>query len=206
MFDTETTGIPPADPSGKCKYAPYKTWGNRCRLLQLAWQVRGDDGALLDAGNLYVIPDGFSIPEESSAVHGITMDVIQQRHQEGRAKPLAEVLDVFFAVFEKFPIQTLVAHNLAFDYHILHHELYRLGRPVPVVWTKTPGYCTYRRGMRYLKNRTPPVFISGKLVSYYSHFVEPWENSLLKHEATLHQADSDVEVCWRLYDQLRCLS
>lgn len=201
VFDTETTGIPPEDPTGKCKYAPYKKWGNQCRLLQLAWQVRNSHGELLECENRVVFPDpDVVIPEESIAVHGISLEWICSKENDGIRKPLKEVLDDFMGVFQRFQIDTIVAHNLSFDYHIINHELYKLTTSPPPIWKTIPGYCTYRQGRRYLKQQG--IYISGKLVSYFSHFVEPWEQSALKQEAILHHADSDVEVCWRVFERL----
>lgn len=237
VFDTETTGLPPSDPEEKCLYAPYKEWKNQCRLLQLAFQIYEvgelDDAPrdCLKAYNAYVLPEpGLTIPEASIAVHGISLEYI---HSQGsNSKFIHEVISDLFEAIDTFQIDKLVAHNLAFDYHVIHYELYRLRQwsrlkqwpksPTSSLdlpcglrhedfnrwterWTQLPGYCTYRQGRRYLE-RTKHPWVSGRLTSYYSHFVEPWETSALKEEITLHHADGDVKVCWELFQRLYALT
>ena len=205
IFDTETTGIPPSDPTHSHRYAPYSKWGNQCRLLQLAWQIRGHEGELLQSYNAFVRPEDFEIPPEAAAVHGITEAFLIEQ-TEVPCKSARAVLEDLFEALAHHRVECLVAHNLAFDYHIIHYEL---RRAIPsraeredkrLQWEALQGYCTYKRGQRYLKDRG--IRQSGKLVNYYSYFVEPWDTSSLKQTATLHRADSDVEVCQRLFQCL----
>lgn len=205
VFDTETTGLPPQDPSGKHKYAPYSKWGNQCRLLQLAWQIRGTDGSLLNSYNVFVRPDGFSIPEDSSAIHTITEEFLSQCDH---CKSIGEVLNDLFNALNTYHVECLVAHNLMFDYHILQYEIRCANanattppfEPLRLLLESLQCYCTYKRGSHYLRQKG--VYHPGKLTQYYSYFVEPWDTCELKQTATLHRADSDVEVCWRLFERL----
>lgn len=198
IFDTETTGLPPEDPTGKHKYAPYSKWGNQCRLLQLAWQIRGTDGTLLHSYNAYVRPEGFTIPEASSAVHTITEEFLSQCD----CKSVNEVLTDLWEALQTYRVECLVAHNLTFDYHILQNEIHRSKsfQALRGLLESLQCYCTYKRGSNYLRQRG--IYHPGKLTQYYSYFVEPWETCELKQTTTLHRADSDVEVCWRLFEKL----
>jgi DNA polymerase III epsilon subunit-like protein len=171
-------------------------------LLQLAFQIRDAKGNCLKDYNAYVIPEaGLTIPEESIAIHGIDMAYILSQENP---KPVYEVLQDLFAALKDYNVHTIVAHNLAFDYNVISYELYRYRKNTAewtALWKEIPGYCTYRQGRRYLESIKHP-WISGRLTSYYSHFVEPWETSELCKTATLHHADSDVELCWRVYERL----
>lgn len=111
ILDTETTGFNAPD-------------GRAGRLVQLAW-VRLDRGREVETGNLLVRPDGFTIPADAVAVHGITTE---QAHDEGIA--LQDVLDRMEAA--AVGCRVLVAHNAAFDRGVLRDEWRRLGRTSPL--------------------------------------------------------------------------
>lgn len=205
IFDTETTGIPPKDPTGKHLYAPYSKWGNQCRVLQLAWQIRDTDGSLLHSYDAFVRPDGFTIPEAASAVHSITDEFLNEQ-PDTHCKPIATVLKDLFDTIDTYAVECLVAHNLTFDYNVIAYELHKTTKHLKTPatyqdkWRQLQGYCTYKQGRHYLTKRA--IRHPGKLTDYYSYFVEPWETCDLKHTTTLHRADSDVEVCRRLYERL----
>jgi DNA polymerase III epsilon subunit-like protein len=171
-------------------------------LLQLAWQIRDRDGTLLHCGNIFVRPDGFAIPEAAARVHGITEAFLAEQN-DTLCQPIASVLNTFFAALRDHRVGCLVAHNLTFDFHCIYYELWLLRRVAHEArahlahWKSLTGYCTYKQGRRLLKSYRP-----GKLTDFYSYFVEPWETSELKHSTTLHRADSDVEVCRRLYERI----
>ena len=66
FFDTETTGLP------KNWKAPITDLNNWPRMVQLAWLLYDNSGTLLNKEAYIIRPDGFTIPEESCRVHGIT--------------------------------------------------------------------------------------------------------------------------------------
>ena len=120
IFDTETTGLP------KKYNAPLSDSDNWPRLVQLAWQLHAADGKLLNAGNLIVQPEGFTIPFNAEKVHGIST---QRAIDEG--EPLEHVLQEFSADVAKADV--LVGHNLEFDLNIVGAEYYRveMDNPMP---------------------------------------------------------------------------
>lgn len=113
IFDTETTGLPLRDD------APLSDLDNWPRAVQIAWQLHDAQGALVEAGNHVIRPDGFDIPFNASKVHGISTEVA--RHY---GVPLAEALEEFSAAVKKADF--LVGHNLDFDNKILGAEYLRL--------------------------------------------------------------------------------
>lgn len=113
IYDTETTGLP------KNYNAPLTDSDNWPRLVQLAWQLHGKDGALIEAGNLIVKPDGFDIPFVSAQIHGITTEKAMAEGQ-----PLDEVLAEFDKVLAK--TEVLAGHNIEFDIAIVGAEHHRL--------------------------------------------------------------------------------
>lgn len=84
-FDTETTGV-----------------GPDVRIVQLAWSFGGK-------GKNYIIrPDGFEIPAEASAIHGITTE---RAMAEG--VPIADAMKEFLE--DAMQAEYMCAHNLKFD-------------------------------------------------------------------------------------------
>ncbi len=112
IFDTETTGLP------RDKNAPLTDFDNWPRVVQLAWQVHGPEGELLEVANHIIRPDGFTIPFNAAKIHGITTDFALQK-----GEPLKEVLKKFNQSLES--AHYIVGHNLDFDRNILGVEYLR---------------------------------------------------------------------------------
>jgi len=122
IFDTETTGLP------KNYDAPYTDLDNWPRLVQIAWQLHDNKGALINASNIIVKPEGFTIPFNAEKVHGISTERAQR---EG--KPLREVLEAFAADVAK--AQRIIGHNIEFDMNIIGAEFIR-GAMESEIWDK----------------------------------------------------------------------
>lgn len=116
FFDTETTGLP------RSWSAPVTALDNWPRLVQLAYMAYDGEGGLIAAVDTIVKPQGFTIPVESSRIHGITTE---RALAEG--KDLGEVLRDFKALLD--PARYLVAHNISFDEKIMGAEFLRNGLP-----------------------------------------------------------------------------
>ncbi|MBL7864508.1 MAG: PHP domain-containing protein, partial [Cyclobacteriaceae bacterium] len=116
IFDTETTGVP------HNKSAPITDLENWPRIVQIAWQLHDNKGALLSQYNSIIKPEGFDIPFKAEQIHGIST---RRATEEGR--PLAEVLKVFKADLDKTSV--LIGHNIEFDINILGAELIRQSMP-----------------------------------------------------------------------------
>jgi DNA polymerase-3 subunit epsilon len=114
FFDTETTGLP------KNWKAPVTDLNNWPRLVQLAYLVYDFDGNLIHSCNEIIKPNGFTIPNEASKVHGITTDIANQRGSN-----IEEVFELFSIHLKRAKV--LVAHNMAYDEKIIGAELIRLG-------------------------------------------------------------------------------
>ena len=84
IWDTETTGLP------KNFNAPYTNTDNWPRLVQLAWQIHDDKGALVEVKNFIVRPEGFTIPYNAEKIHGISTERAKKEGVE-----LAFVLEEF---------------------------------------------------------------------------------------------------------------
>ncbi|MGB1100055.1 MAG: DNA polymerase III subunit alpha, partial [Flavobacteriales bacterium] len=115
IYDTETTGLP------RDWNAPISDSDNWPRLVQLAWQLHDANGKLLSRGNRIVQPDGFTIPYNSTKIHGITTERAQ-----AEGMPLAEVAAEFMADAAK--AKYVMGHNVGFDVNVVGAELLRLNQ------------------------------------------------------------------------------
>ena len=114
IFDTETTGLP------KRWDAPVSDTDNWPRCVQIAWQLHGEMGELLEHKDFLVIPDNYEIPYDAEKIHGISTELAMDQ-----GAPLDEVLEEFNQVLSK--TQYIVGQNVGFDINIMGAELYRSG-------------------------------------------------------------------------------
>lgn len=114
FFDTESTGLPI---NWK---APLTDLNNWPRLVQLAYLCFDRAGNQTGSGNYIVKPEGFSIPREATAIHGISTSKALSEGIE-----LKRVMDEFLA--KVCMAEVLVAHNMSFDEKIVGAEFLRLG-------------------------------------------------------------------------------
>lgn len=187
IFDTETTGIPPRANKKNSyvnkMYAPYKEWENRARVVQIAWFITDKDGAVIEKYGEIIKPEEFEIPEESTRIHGISH---KQALEKG--KSIKDVLSEMFQSIDTHNVTCMVAHNCIFDYHIIAHELYRLNWDKErTKWRNMQSFCTMRKG-------TPPSQRYMKLSDMYKYYLGEYEDTI-----RLHDAESDVELCKRLF-------
>ena len=115
IFDTETTGLPTQRVGAK--HGP----NNWPHIVSIAWMVLDSETNKILTQKSYVIkPVNWTIPEESTAIHGII-----HHYAERYGADLGEVMDEFLAT----DYDILVAHNLAFDENVLLNALlWDLGR------------------------------------------------------------------------------
>jgi len=122
FFDTETTGVP------RNYKAPITDLENWPRLVQIAWVVFNEngekDGGLFTECNYLIKPEGFTIPDQATAVHGITTEkAISEGHS------LVSVLAIFhhqLGLCEK-----VAGHNVMFDINVVGAEFLRSKLPAP---------------------------------------------------------------------------
>lgn len=129
FIDTETSGLP--------------TWGAPAtelnawpRLIQAAWIVTDEDGAVLKQVTRLVQPDGFEIPAEATRVHGIST---ARALVDGI--PLEEVLEELTR--DLLDTDLLVAHNIDFDLPVLQAEYYGAYNGEPLSRLQT--FCTMKQ-------------------------------------------------------------
>jgi len=147
FYDTETTGKP-------LKYkAPVIDLSNWPRLVQLAWIIADKEGNVLKKKSVIIKPDGFSIPADAVAVHGITTERAQR---EGL--PLKDVLEEFATDLSL--AEHVVGHNIDFDQHVVGAELCRLGMDFNALMDK-PCTCTMKTTTNFCAIPNPNTYFGG---------------------------------------------
>lgn len=178
LIDTETTGIP-----AKYQYDnPHHP--QTPRLVELGALLFTEKGKRYGKLEVIVKPDGFEIPKAASDVHGITTE---RALAEG--VPLSEAM----ARFEKMIdlCDTVVAHNLSYDYLVYRGECLKLGLEDKLKSKK--HVCT--------KELTTDIC---KIPSNYGKY--KWPNLQEAHTKIIgyefsgaHGAMADIEACARVY-------
>ena len=186
VFDTETTGLPKSRkaPPSKTSLWPY--------VCQVSWLVYDDsNGTFYTKDFIVKLPDGVTIPEECTKIHGISN---KQMLEEG--EDINTILREFTHDWQS--CQILVAHNLEFDNKILQAEYHRNS---PINWLgrhRKIEYCTMLYGKQFTNIQMPSKFHSG---TYQKppKLVELHQELFADTPKNLHNSLIDVLVCFRCF-------
>ena len=189
FFDTETTGFPRRDLPLDHERQP--------RLVQLACILAEDDGTERASLSLIVRPDGWSIPPEAAAIHGID-DALAER----AGVPLDAALRLLLGMARQASL--VVAHNVAFDVDVTTIALTQARQPdAATELGAMPRACTMKMATPILN--LPPterMLAAGfnkpkapKLAECVRHFFD--EDLVGAHDALV-----DVRACARVYHYL----
>lgn len=181
FFDTETTGKTDFN-SGPGVHQPH--------VVQLASLLTDETGKERASLSLIIKPEGWTVPNEAAAIHGITTEIAEQC-----GVPLLAALSVFSMLCSQ--ANTLVAHNIDFDMLVMLSAYLRADKPHRMDCRK---FCTM--------HATTPVC---KLPGKYGKF--KWPKLSEAHEFLLktplegaHDALADVRGCMRVYFALAALT
>ncbi|MEY4416725.1 MAG: hypothetical protein RIQ53_4018 [Pseudomonadota bacterium] len=131
FFDTETTGLPDFKAPSDAPQQPH--------IVQIgAVLVDVDAGEILSTLDVTIRPDGWTIPDEAAAIHGITTE---RALAVGVPEELA--VRMLWAMCEG---RLRVAHNRQFDDRIVRIGMTRhrvaLGEQMAEDWKAGSGQCT----------------------------------------------------------------
>jgi DNA polymerase III epsilon subunit-like protein len=183
FFDTETTGkanfnVPPDHPS-------------QPRLVQLACELYTLDGTRpLHTLSVIIKPEGFTIPEETSKIHGITQDIA---NAIGVKQSWA--VNTFLGMMSH--AKYFIAHNVSFDTLIMLKEFHVAGKwtiTSPNPFTST--FCTMQTATNVCK-------LPGNYGKYkWPKLSEAYKYAFNEDLQHAHDALVDVRACKRVYDWL----
>jgi DNA polymerase III subunit epsilon len=183
VLDTETTGFPLKNLKATAKN--IFNW-NTCRIVQIAWEVYAniESEAPITRKCYMIRPNGFTIPTDSSAIHGIY-------HDEALAQgiPLSQAIDELMNDIIVHETQTIVAHNMSFDSNAILSEMFRAKSEYALTWQVLDKYCTMMKGTRRGGKWQ-------KLEALYQTLIGPLDQGML-----LHRADVDTKLCAAVYKE-----
>lgn len=137
FIDTETTGLLPTKHYDRYEDylmdAPY--------LVQVAMLLYDKNLNKLSERNIILKPQGYSIPIESSRIHGITNSYAIDKGED-RIKVMEYIKRVYDTV------NVIVGHNLTFDLEVIDNELFR--ERFYTCKMNDDGSCTYYKADRLI--------------------------------------------------------
>lgn len=187
FYDTETTGLPLFKEPSEHPGQPHIVQLAAC-LVDLTTRK------LINSMDVIICPDGWTIPDEVAAIHGITTE---RALDEG--VPEASAVGVFMDMWAQ--AKTRIAHNEQFDARILRIALMRFkSESIADHWKAGNAECTAKLATPICQ--IPPTakmvragfnkFKTANLAEAYRHFTG-------KELENAHSAMADVQGCMEVY-------
>lgn len=194
IFDCETTGLPDFKSPSDAPHQPH--------IVQFA-AILIDPVTRIERASvdLIVKPDGWTIPDEVAAIHGITNEIALACgvHE-------LDVASIFFDLRRNASVE--VAHNISFDRRIMKIAGLRTGMTREDVEETEKGktFCTMKEATAIVN--LPPT--AKMLASGFTKPKPPKLSECMKHFFNeeldgAHNALVDVRACTRLYFHLQDL-
>ncbi len=189
VFDAETTGIPLFKERSHDPRQPH--------LVELAALLYSCDGELKETLHYIVKPDGWEIPEETVAVHGIT-----QARALAEGVPEADAIKAFMAMHARASLR--VAHNRNFDDRLIRSGIARYMADLPTLaddYKDAPGECTALLSKPVCQ--IPPTE-KMRATNFKNSFKTPTLAEALlcltgNELVGAHTAEADAQACARIY-------
>lgn len=145
IFDTETNGLPVCPAFGFFPLYTETNKYNNARIVQVSYIITDCHYDKLEESDTIIKANGFKI--ENSQFHGITQQI-----SESRGVSFTEFAANFSNSLDQ--VDTLMAHNIDFDYNVLCAEFYRYGLyGIIEKMQSKQQICTMKR-YKYLVNAT----------------------------------------------------
>jgi len=180
FLDCETTGLP------NNYRAPSSAVDNWPRVVSIAWRMSKGPRQPVSEGSAIIKPEGFVIPAEATAIHGITQD---QADKEGENLS-AILLSLIWRIEDS---NVVVGHNIEFDAKVIGAEFIRRVNIDPL--ELKPLICTMRQSTDFCKIPGPYGVKWPKLGELYKKLFE----SEIEGQ---HSSAADVEACERCFWEL----
>ncbi len=181
IFDTETTGLP------NDRLPPDHP--DQPHVCQLAAQELDDDRRVVTEINVLIKPDGWTIPAQATAVHGIT---------QATAERYGIKVDGALALLRRMISRSrvVIAHNLEFDARMIARD----ARGASWADVSAVGYCTMTAGTDVVK-RPPTERMLAKGMTGYKKpsLTEAYRHFFGRDFAGAHDAMADVRACRDVY-------
>lgn len=174
FFDTETTGKP------SNWHAPVTDTANWPRMVQIAWLYYDEQHQLIEAQDHIIQPEGYTIPEDVTKIHGITTAIAKEKGVD-----LTSVLTTFKKLIDQ--AEYIIAHNISFDEKIIGAEFHR--KEMAHRLFLSDRICTMKSSMDFCK-------LPGKYGRYkWPSLSELHQKSFGKDFTEQHNARADTQAC-----------
>lgn len=186
FYDSETTGLPLFSEPSEDPRQPH--------IVQLG-------ARLVDLGTRRVIstldvicyPDGWTIPEEVTAVHGISTE---HAKRFGVSESLA--LGLFLELWQSCDVR--IAHNESFDARIICIAQHRHDDAALDAWKEGPSECTAKLSTPILKlPPTAKMKAVGRAHHKTANLAEAYRYFTGREIENAHSALADVDACMAVY-------
>lgn len=190
FYDTETTGLPDFKAPSESEHQPH--------IVQLgARLVDLDTGDIISTLDVVIRPEGWTIPDEVSAIHGITTERAQL---VGVSESLAlgMLLDMWERADER------IGHNESFDARIVRIAQHRFDDARIDAWKGAPAQCTQIMATPILKlPPTEKMLKAGFTKNKSANLGEAYEFFTGKKLENAHSALADVDACMAVFFAVR---
>lgn len=193
FYDSETTGLPDFKAPSEAPHQPH--------IVQLAaCLVDLDTRNTIASMDVITYPDGWTIPDEVAAIHGITTE-----HASLVGVPEKMAIEMFLQLWAG-PGRVRIAHNEQFDARILRIGMKRFidkpddALPTSDIWKAGESNCTARLATPICQIQPTAKmekagfnkFKTANLREAYLHFTG-------KELENAHSAMADVQGCMAVY-------
>lgn len=185
FFDVETTGLPI---SWKEKYTNKSNWPY---IVQLAYIISYEDNEISEEQDYILKPEGFTIPEKSTDIHGISNKIALTI-----GKNRKEVLSSFALQIRS--CDYVVAHNADFDINVLRCEFLRNNIEDPFK-EDLNIICTMKKSIDFCK--IPSAYGNYKWPSLQELYAKLFNKSF----KDAHNAKFDVKATFECFSKLKQL-
>lgn len=192
FIDTETTGLPLND---KAAYTNLDNWPY---LVQVALIIEDDNYGILAKRNIILKPDGYSIPESSARIHGISNTKAVKEGED--RKQVICFLDTVL-----YNSDIIIGHNILFDLNVVKAEIIRVkGIENALFVKKEPNIMdTMKMGTNVCK--IPNLYFYSRQDQPYKYpkLDELYYKLFHKHFDDQHDAMSDIQATYDCYYELK---
>lgn len=186
FYDTETTGLPDFKAPSEAPHQPH--------IAQLgARLVDLDTRTIISTLDVIVRPDGWTIPDEVAAIHGITTE---KALAVGVSESLA--LGMLLSMWQRAEVR--IGHNESFDARIVRIAQHRFDDAHVDAWKGGAVQCTQMLSTPILKlPPTPRMVAAGFNKNKSANLGEAFEFFTGTPLVGAHSALVDVDACMTVF-------
>ena len=195
FYDTEITGLPLFNEPSEDQRQPH--------IVQLgAALVDLDTFAMISSLDVIVRPEGWTVPDDVAAIHGITTD-----HAMAVGVPARVVFGMFVELWQRSDVR--IGHNESFDARLLRIALLRHRDNDPAAeintrWKDGRAECTQALSTPILKlPPTAKMIAAGRRHHKSANLGEAYEFFTGKKLVGAHSAMVDVLGCLEVYRAIK---